>query len=143
MMVVRSMQASVALVLLPSTVSTAVITTLLANISLDVIEFSSPKVADAMLPSSAKIFEETFQKMSTTKLFRVVGKLLSFCMTIGMAAVDAVKVRRTQRGISWLQRSRYGGPLERIRAIAKRVIAAAVILLILLIVVTTEWWRPR
>ena len=116
------------------------ITTLLANISLDVFEFLSPKVAGALLSSGTKIFEETFLRMSTTKLFRVVAKLLSFCMTIGMAVVHTVKVRRAQRGSSWLQRSRYGGTLERIRAIAKRVIAAAVILLILLIVVTTEWW---
>ncbi|MBB4910600.1 hypothetical protein [Actinophytocola algeriensis] len=111
-----------------------------ASVSLVVVEFVSFNLADEFSSFNENTFKETPDMMSTTKFLRIVGKLLSFCMTIGMAVVHAVKVRRARRGSSWLQRSRYGGTLERIHAIARRVLAAAVILLILLIVVTTEWW---
>ena len=110
------------------------------SVLLVVVEFVSFNLADAFSSFNENTFKETSDKMSTTKFLRIVGKLLSFCMTIGMAAVYAVKVRRAQHGSSWLQRSRYGGTLKRIRVIAKRIIVAALTLLILLVVVTTEWW---
>lgn len=68
--------------------------------------------------------------MSMTKLFHVIGKLLSFCMTAGFFVVHAMKAKRMHRN-SWFKRTRFAGLFERIRTIFKGVIVAALIVLAL------------
>lgn len=108
-----------------------------ASVSLVANEFKSFSVANAFPPFPSKSFKETFQTMNLTKVFRVVSKLLSFCMTAGFFTVRTVKLKQAQRGGSWLKRTRYAGVVERLRTIVKRLVIAAFIVLAVLIVVTS------
>lgn len=75
--------------------------------------------------------------MSMTKLLHVVGKLVLFSMTAGFSVAHTIKAKRTQRGGSWIKRTRYAGVFEHLRTIIKRLVIAAFILLAVLIVITS------
>jgi hypothetical protein len=108
-----------------------------ASVLLVVIGFASFNFADAVQSFNTKSFEETVIVMSATKLFRIVGKLLSSGFTIGLAAAHAMKAKRAQRGGSWLKRTRYSGLIERVRKGARVVNITALVAFALLIIVTS------